>query len=150
MKTVNKILLSVLSLSALALSNISFSMSADRTIEIEGKHYPNHVKIVDGEEGKKTCKMARELHSFSEENYKKENFDKFNELNKQFYIQYAKIQLRLVEGKVMNDYCRIHTFYYPNIYSILKRAMNGTKYEPFAKWFESKVEETDKWIQFNE
>lgn len=149
MKTINKILLSVLSLGALALSNISFSMSADRTIEIEGKHYPNHVKILDGEEGKKTCKMTRELYSFVKENYKKENLAKFNELNKQFYIQYAKIQLRLVEGKVMKDYCRIHSFYYPNIYDKMNYVMKGTKYEPFAKWFKNKVEETDDWIQLN-
>lgn len=139
----------LIAISVLALSNTSFSMSADRNIEIEGKLYPNHVKIVDGEEGKKTCGMVHELHQFVLKNYKKENFDKLNDLNKQFYVQYAKIQLRLVEGKVMKDYCRINTFYYPNIYSIFKRAMNGTKYEPFAKWFEKKVEETDDWIQLN-
>lgn len=149
MKTLNKILLSVLSLSALALSNVSFSMSADRNIEIEGKLYPNHVKIIDGPEGKKTCGMAHNLLLFVEDNYKKENFDKFNDLNKQFYIKYAKIQLRLVEGKVMKDYCRIHTFYYPMILQVFNNQMKGNKYEPFAKWFEKKVEETDDWIQLN-
>lgn len=93
--------------------------------------------------------MTRELYSFVKDNYKKENFDKLNELNKQFYIQYAKIQLRLVEGKVMEDYCRIHSFYYPNISSIFHIQMNGTKYEPFAKWFEQKKDETYEWIEYN-
>lgn len=140
---------SLIAISALALSSSAFSFSPDRNLEIEGKIYPNHVKIVDGEEGKKTCKMTRELYSFVKDNYKKENFDKLNELNKQFYIQYAKIQLRLVEGKVMEDYCRIHSFYYPNISSIFHIQMNGTKYEPFAKWFEQKKDETYEWIEYN-
>lgn len=141
---------SLIAISALALSSSAFSFSVDRNIEIEGKLYPNHVKIVDGEEGKKTCGMAHELLLFVEDNYKKENYAKFNDLNKQFYIQYAKIQLRLVEGKVMKDYCRIHTFYYPMILQTFNRQMKGNKYEPFTKWFEGKVKETDKWIQFNE
>lgn len=139
----------LIAISVLALSNTSFSMSADRNIEIEGKLYPNHVKIIDGPEGKKTCSMAHELYWFVKDNYKKENIHKFNDLNKQFYIQYAKIQLRLVEGKVTKNYCRINTFYYPNISSTFHIQMKGTKYEPFAKWFEKKVEETDDWIQLN-
>lgn len=134
---------------ALALSSSAFSFSADRNIEIEGKLYPNHVKLVDGPESEKTCDMVHELHQFVKKNYKKENFNKLNDLNKQFYVQYAKIQLRLVEGKVMKDYCQIHTFYYPMILQTFDMQMRGNKYEPFAKWFEKKVEETDQWIQFN-
>lgn len=139
----------LIAISVLALSSSAFSFSPDRNIEIEGKLYPNHVKIIDGPEGKKTCNMAHELYWFVKDNYKKENFDKFNELNKEFYIKYARIQFRLVEGKIKTNYCRLNTFYYPNIYSIFRDEMKGTKYEPFAKWFESKVEETDQWIQFN-
>lgn len=149
MKTLNKILLSVLSLSALALSNVSFSMSPDRNLEIEGKIYPNHVKIVDGPESEKTCDMVHDLWLFVKKNYKKENFDKLNNLNKQFYVQYVKIQLRLVKGEVMDDYCRIHTFYYPMILQTFEMQMRGNKYEPFAKWFEQKKDETYEWIEYN-
>lgn len=134
---------------ALALSSSAFSFSADRNLEIEGKLYPNHVKLVDGPESEKTCDMVHDLWLFVKKNYKKENFNKLNDLNKQFYVQYAKIQLRLVEGKVMKDYCRIHTFYYPMILQTFNNQMKGNKYEPFAKWFEGKVKETDEWIQLN-
>lgn len=140
---------SLIAISALALSSSAFSNFFDKTIEIEGKLYPNHVKLVDGPESEKTCDMVHDLWLSVKKNYKKENFDKLNDLNKQFYVQYAKIQLRLVEGKVMKDYCRIHTFYYPMILQTFDMQMRGNKYEPFAKWFEKKVEETDDWIRLN-
>lgn len=160
----------LITISTLVFSNISYSandrleyecsmrsmamnkgkpMSADKNLEIEGKLYPNHVKILDGEEGKKTCNMAHNLWLFVKDNYKKENFDKLNDLNKQFYVQYAKIQLRLVEGKVTKDYCRIHSFYYPSIYYKFRDVMEGNKYEPFAEWFKNKACDTSDWIQLN-
>lgn len=149
MKTLNKIFVTALSLSALALSNVSFSFSADRNLEIEGKLYPNHIEISNDAEGKKTCKMAHELHLFVKKNYTKQNFEKLNELNKQFYIQYVKIQLRLAEGKVTKDYCELNTFYYPMILQTFNNMMQGNKFEPFARWFATKVKETDDWIQMD-